>query len=63
METIKEVLIRRDGISADEADELIAEARAQMELYIAENDYFAAEDICNEFFGLEPDYLMELMPA
>lgn len=61
METIKDVLMRRDGMSEAEADSLIDEAREQMYEYLEEGDEQAAEDICQEYFGLEPDYIMELL--
>lgn len=61
METIKEVLMRRDNLSAKEAEDLIEEAREALHLYLEEGDYFAAEDICAEYFGLEPDYIYELL--
>jgi hypothetical protein len=61
METIKEVLMRRDGMSAEEAQDLIAEAKEALQEHIESGDLLAAEDICQEWFGLEPDYLMELL--
>ena len=61
METIKQVLMRRDGMSRIEAEELISEARNQLQEYLAEGDIGAAENICEEFFGLEPDFLVELL--
>ena len=61
MLSIKKTLMERDGMSAEDADELIAEAREQMQEYLASGDMLEAEDICMEYFGLEPDYLMELM--
>jgi hypothetical protein len=61
METIKEVLMRRDGMSAEDADREIADAKATLQDYLANGDVCSAEDICEEFFGLEPDYLMELI--
>ena len=61
METIKQVLMRRDGMSATEADEQIADAKEQLQEYLKDGDILAAEDICAEFFGLEPDYIMELL--
>lgn len=60
-ETIKQILMHRDGISSEEADDLIAEAKDQLNEYLEEDNFFAAQDICEEFFGLEPDYLDELM--
>ena len=60
METIKEVLIERDGMTAEAAEDLIAEAQAEFDSLIAEGDTESAEQICSEWFGLEPDYLIEL---
>ena len=56
---LKEVLMKRDEFSAEEADELINDARedALRRLGDAEMPF----DICKEHFGLEPDYLFELL--
>jgi len=59
MRTIKEILIKRDGLSADEADELILEAKEDFEYCLAQGDMDGAENICEVHFGLEPDYLEE----
>lgn len=59
METIKQVLMRRDSLSEKEAEELIAEARVELQERLAEGEM--PYDICEEFFGLEPDYLFELL--
>ena len=61
METIKEVLMRRDDLPADEAEDLIEEAKSAIATYLEEGDIESAEGVCYEFFGLEPDYLMELL--
>lgn len=55
MESIKEVIMRRDGMSPDDADELIQEARE------AVNDGEDPEEVLEEFFGLEPDYIFDLL--
>jgi len=59
MKTIKEVLMNRDGISSEEAQTLIDECKNDMNerLEVGEMPF----DICEEYFGLEPDYLMELI--
>ena len=54
--------MRRDGMTEDEAEALISEAREAMLGYLDDDDMEAAHEICGEYFGLEPDYLMELMP-
>ena len=61
MKSIKEVLMERDGMSEQDAIDLINEAKEQFSVYVQEGDLVMAEDICEEFFGLEPDYLDEIM--
>ena len=58
--SLKQVLMDRDGVSSDMADILIDEARRELFLLI-ENDDDGAHDICQEHFGLEPDYIEDLM--
>lgn len=60
-ETIKEILIRRDNMTANEADSLIAEAKETLQDYLDNEEMEAAYDICSEYFGLEPDYIDELI--
>ncbi len=60
METIKEVLMRRDNMTEEEAQEAITEAKEQLIAYLVEEDMISAMNICEEFFGLEPDYILEL---
>ena len=61
MESIKQVLMRRDNMTSDEADNLIAEAKEALNDYLDNNDIESAYNICSEYFGLEPDYLDELI--
>lgn len=58
--TLKEVLMSRDGLSDQEAEGLIAEAKTDLHQRIDQGDP-SAHDICEEYFGLEPDYLDELL--
>lgn len=58
-ETIKQIMIRRDNLTEQAAIELINQARE--ELFQRLNNDENVEDICAEYFGLEPDYLMELL--
>jgi len=55
MSTIIQVLMDRDGLSWSEAGELLHEARGAV---AAGAD---PEEILFEEFGLEPDYLFELL--
>ena len=59
IETIKQVLMRRDGMTAKEADELIAECREDLMERLANDEM--PYDICEEYFGLEPDYIDDLI--
>jgi len=58
-ETIKEILMRRDGMTAKEADAMIRSAVEELEWGLMEDN--PNYDICEDFFGLEPDYLDDLM--
>jgi hypothetical protein len=58
-ETIKQVLMRRDHMTEEEAEDLITQAKADLNERLAEGE--EPYDICEEWFGLEPDYLMELI--
>lgn len=61
VESIKKVLMRRDGMSSEEANSLIKEARDDFQARIEGGDMCAGEAVCEEYFGLEPDYVMELI--
>jgi len=56
---IKQVLMTRDGMSEKEADDLINDCKADLNERLEQGEM--PYDICEEWFGLEPDYLMELM--
>lgn len=58
-ETIKEVLMRRDGMNEQDALALIQEAANDLSVRLAENDM--PFDICEEWFNLEPDYIFDLI--
>lgn len=55
METLKEVLMRRDDMTSEQADEAINEARER----VMEGE--DPEEILQEEFGLEPDYVFDLI--
>lgn len=58
-ETLLQVLMRRDKITEAEAEDCIEDARVDLSerLEIGEIPF----DICEEWFGLEPDYLDNLI--
>ena len=51
--------MHRDGLTATEAESLISEAREQFNEYVSNGEFHLAEEICLDYFGLEPDYLVE----
>ena len=63
METIKQVLMRRDRLSAAKAQEMIEEARIEAASYFSQTDARARdpEEILHEDFSLEPDWVWELI--
>lgn len=60
-DSLKSVLMKRDGLTAEDAIDRIAEAREQFNLYLESGDLEGAEQICEDYFGLEPDYLHEFI--
>ena len=61
MATIKQVLMKRDGLTSVEADILIQECKDALADYLANGELDLAEEVCDEYFGLEPDFLTELL--
>ena len=60
--SLKQTLIDRDNLTPNEADEEIMLAQDQMNEYLFEGDLNRAYNICQEYFGLEPDYLDDIIP-
>ncbi len=58
---LEKILMDRDLTTLEEVRELILDAKREMENYIAEGELESAMNICEEFFGLEPDYIDYLM--
>ena len=61
-ESLKQVLIRRDGMTPADAEDLIAEAKDDLDALLQQGG--AVEDaylLIEDFFGLEPDYLDDLI--
>lgn len=57
--SIVDVLMDRDGMTEEEALREVEEARNELYDRLGEGDM--PFDICMEFFGLEEDYIMELI--
>lgn len=59
MTELKRVLMKRDNLSEEEADDLILQAKEDLQERLADGEM--PDDICSEWFGLEPDYIFDLM--
>ncbi len=59
MKKIKQILMERDGISSKDADQLIADAKRDFDTRLDNGEM--PMNICEEWFGLEPDYLEEFL--
>lgn len=57
--SLKAVLMERDGLSEKEVEERVALAKMHLQQQIEDGDM--PFDFCEEEFGLEPDYLEELL--
>lgn len=59
MESIKQILMRRDGMTEKEAEDLIEMAKEDLHERLADGEM--PFNICNEWFNLEEDYIKELI--
>lgn len=61
MKEIINVLIKRDGMCGREAEEFFNDVMAEVYSAIHIGDFEFAEYIFESSFGLEPEYLMEVL--
>lgn len=61
MEHVIAVLMRRDGISREEAVECIESVLEDVNFYVEEGEFEEAEIAWEQGVGLEVDYLMEVL--
>jgi len=61
MDSLKTTIMRRDGLTSAQADAEIDHAKDAVSEYLEAGDTESAHEVCEEFFGLEPDYLLELI--
>ena len=59
VDSLKNTLMVKDGLTGEEADEQIKDARARLMERLGNGEL--PMDFCEEEFGLEPDYLEELL--
>lgn len=60
-EKVKEILIDRDDLTEEEAEETITDTMAMIYEAIESGDFLEAEDIFMDELGLELDYLLDLL--
>lgn len=58
---IVQILMRRDGLSKDEAITLLNNVRVELYECIDKGDYAGAEHILLDELGLEMDYIFDLI--
>ena len=61
MNRVVKILMKRDGLSKEDAYDLVNEVRAKMQDAIACGDYDLAEEIIESDLGLEPDYIFDIL--
>ena len=61
MNLIKKVLIERDGVSPEDAEAMIQQAREELDELLMQGDIEIARNVCEYWFGLELDYLDDLL--
>ena len=55
------IIMRRDGLSVNDAIEAVQQTAMNMQRAIYDGDYMEAEGILADELGLEPDYLMSMV--
>jgi hypothetical protein len=61
MNRIIEIIMKRDNMAKEDAQCLFDDARAEAEDAVLEGGLCAVEDILSDYFGLEPDYVFDLI--
>jgi len=60
-ETLKQVLMRRDGLSSEAAEDLIQSAREELYDLLAVGETVDDSDFMMEWFGLEGDFIEDVL--
>ena len=61
MESIESVLMSRDGMTESEASEAVEDTKKELIEMLEAGDTEGAYEICADNFGLEPDYIEQLL--
>lgn len=64
LQSVKTILMERDGLPEAEAEEVIADFKEELSIALLDPDSSldTFETLVEDWFGLEPDYLMEFLP-
>ena len=58
---IVKILMNRDGMSKEEAEEMFLEAQMNFYEMLDEGESFDPDEFLEDWFSLEPDYLEDLL--
>ena len=58
---LKQTIMQKYNWNEKEAGSAIEEAKTMMGEYLNDGDQESAYNICEELFGLEPDYLFDIL--
>ena len=61
MNKIVDILMKRDGLTRDEAEQRVEETREMMNDAVGSGDYEEVEDIMCSELGLEMDYIFDIL--
>ncbi len=61
MSNLKQTIIIRDNLTSEQADRQIAAAITELNQHLNHGDEEAASEVCLDHFGLEPDFLLDLL--
>jgi hypothetical protein len=61
MNRIIEIIMKRDNMALEDAQCLFDDAKDEAEDVLSEGDLERVEDIISDYFGLEPDYVFDLI--
>ena len=61
MNRIVQIIMKRDNMSQVDAEDLFIEAKHEAQNAVEQGDLFAVEEIVSDYFGLEPDYVFDLI--
>jgi hypothetical protein len=61
MNRIIEIIMKRDNMALEDAQCLFDDAKDEAEDAVSEGDLERVEDIISDYFGLEPDYVFDLI--